>query len=229
MTEQILTGSKRKRDKYGRFACETIEMVGQRFGRYTVLAEMEKRGTQLLYKCECDCGNIRIVYGGNLKSGHSQSCGCRNKEIITTHGKSKTIEYCAWLDMKQRCTDQNQKRYCDYGGRGITICEKWLNSFETFYKDMGKRPAHCHSLDRMDNEGNYNKDNCQWATRTTQQHNSRLFITNTSGVKGVHLNKKGKYEAYINAANKKIGLGHFSTLEEATIARKNGEQKYWGK
>lgn len=131
--------------------------------------------------------------------------------------------------MKQRCTDQNQKRYHDYGGRGITICKEWLNSFETFYKDMGKRPVYCHSLDRADNEGNYNKDNCRWATRTTQQRNSRLFITNISGIKGVHLNKKGKYEAYINVDNKKIGLGYFSTLEEATIARKNGEQKYWDK
>lgn len=231
MIKQTLTKLKRKRDKYGRFVCEEIEMVDQQFGRLKVKEEAgrDKHGA-FLYKCECDCGNIRIVLSGNLRSGHTQSCGCLNKEIITTHGKTKSVEYCAWLDMRSRCTDQNQKRYHDYGGRGITICREWLDSFEAFYRDMGDRPAYCHSLDRMDNEGNYNKENCQWATRTTQQRNSRIFVTNTSGVKGIHLDKKSnKYEAYIYVNNKKITLGRFFTLEQATTARKEGEKKYWSK
>lgn len=105
------------------------------------------------------------------------------------HGMERSREYSAWLNMKQRCLNPNNKRYIDYGGRGITICDKWLNSFSNFYKDMGKRPL-AMTLDRINNDGNYEPGNCRWATTRQQNFNQRIRIDNSSGIKGVTWNKQ---------------------------------------
>lgn len=158
-----------------------LKLQGQKIGRLLVLDDMgnNKRGSSL-WKCKCDCGNEYIGIGTLLTTGHTQSCGCLHKEGLsmraTTHGhtkgsqKSKT--YRSWRDMKRRCTDKKDSHYHLYGGRGIVVCERWLRSFELFLDDMGECPDGL-SLDRIDNNGNYEPGNCRWADYETQCNNKR--------------------------------------------------------
>ena len=126
---------------------------------------------------KCDCGNESVAQVNNVKRGAVKSCGCLLKKIHITHGMTNTFEYNAWHHMKQRCINKSNHAYKNYGGRGITICKRWLN-FENFYKDMGKRPRGM-SLDRVDNNKGYYKENCRWATVVEQNNNMRSnhFLT----------------------------------------------------
>jgi len=129
--------------------------------------------------CQCSCGSEPIeVVGSSLVNGHTKSCGCYNRERLveshTIHGEAdKTPEYSAWQRMRNRCLNKKSKRYKDYGERGIKICDRWLESFENFLEDMGRRPTKDHSLDRIDNNSNYGPNNCKWSTRTEQNRNRR--------------------------------------------------------
>lgn len=150
---------------------------GQRWGRWTVVdlgprsASRTKR-----WRCICDCGNVGVVRDLELRIGKSKSCGCyaRDRVAVTAkkHGMSRSREYTSWLKMKSRCTDPGCGHYDRYGGRGITVCERWLNSFENFLEDMGQRPDET-SLDRVDNSKGYYPGNCRWATVREQQRNQR--------------------------------------------------------
>jgi len=152
------------------------DLRNQVFDRLTVI---ECVGTNernnLLWKCQCECGNIAIIVSCSLLSRMTKSCGCYGREQSrienTTHGKSKSSEYRIWSGIIQRCTNPNNNRYSDYGGRGITVCDRWLK-FENFYADMGDRPDGM-SIDREDNDGNYEPDNCRWATDEEQRYNKR--------------------------------------------------------
>lgn len=147
-------------------------LKGKIYGRLTVIhrAESSKNGHAKWF-CRCECGNDTVVFASNLKREHTTSCGCVNDEVITKHAMQGTPEYHTWKGMIQRCANPNASRYKDYGGRGITVCEEWL-SFEKFYADMGDRPTGT-SLDRIDNNSGYYKDNCRWATQSIQNSNKR--------------------------------------------------------
>lgn len=158
-------------------------LEGQRFSRLIAIKLVGQNiRKNNLWECKCDCGNTVTILARSLLDGKTQSCGCLQKErviesnikIHTTHDKSKTNLYSKWAGMKRRCYNLNDKRYPDYGGRGITLCEEWKENFETFYNwaiNNGYKKEL--TIDRIDTNGNYNPSNCKWSTMLEQSHNKR--------------------------------------------------------
>lgn len=152
-------------------------MLGSSFNRLTVIGIAPRRQkNRPRYYCECKCGKHVDVDHYHLTSGHTKSCGCAKLEIattrLTTHGHSKSPEYKSWCELRGRCLNSKNARFSYYGGRGITVCQRW-SSFENFYSDMGNRPTPAHSIERLDVNGNYEPSNCCWATPKEQQSNRR--------------------------------------------------------
>lgn len=149
----------------------------QIFGKLVVIApaELDKRRSAW-WLCVCHCGNVVVRKGQDIKKPGVHSCGCISTRA--KHGATGSKEFKAWIDMIRRCTIDANKRFPAYGGRGITVCESWLTSFETFYQDMGPCPDG-YSLDRVDNNGNYCPDNCRWASKHEQSNNKRTNKTIT--------------------------------------------------
>jgi len=156
------------------------DIVGKKFGRLTAIMFSHSLKKYAYWKFLCECGNIKVIRGTHVTSGLTLSCGCfRNEQTskaLTTHGhytgRSQTSEICAWKNLKERCLNKKDKGYENYGGRGIKICDRWMK-FENFYADMGDRPSDKHSIDRINNDGNYEPSNCKWSTRTEQNSNTR--------------------------------------------------------
>lgn len=157
-----------------------VDRTGQRFGRLVAIELAGKSSLcHALWLCKCDCGNEKVVLNDSLQSGRTLSCGCYsvdiNRELKTTHGLSHTVEHSIWQSMIDRCYNKNANKYKNYGKRGISVCERWLEDFENFYEDMGVRPDGL-TLDRIDVNGNYCKENCRWATNDIQKDNRQNTI-----------------------------------------------------
>jgi hypothetical protein len=163
------------------------DVTGQRFGRLVVLFfHSQEAGKHSKWFCRCDCGKEKVILLDSLRSGRTQSCGCLQREKVSqwcsenapgrnhkgTHGLCYEPEYRVWNAMIQRCENPNDKRFSDWGGRGISVCERWHN-FANFYADMGARPSPKLSIDRIDNDRGYEPGNCRWATAHQQVHNRR--------------------------------------------------------
>jgi hypothetical protein len=166
-------------------------LIGERFGRLSVVSYQGSNNSRnSLWTARCDCGNLTSVVGTALTRGKTQSCGCLRAESMRQtarknrrHGEggNKSPEYSAWSNMKDRCLNQKHHAYQEYGGRGITVCTRWL-VYENFIADVGRRPSPGHSLDRYpNNNGNYEPGNCRWANRSQQQQNKRGNVLLTLG------------------------------------------------
>lgn len=158
-----------------------VDLTGRRFGKLTVLERVGFKSHNTQWLCVCDCGNTTVAGRGNLLNGHTKSCGCLKhcKAVNRTHGKSKTRLYYVWWNMLNRCYNDKVRDFPNYGGRGITVCQEWQDSFQAFndwaaangYIDTAKRGEY--TLDRIDVNGNYEPSNCRWVTIKEQTNNKR--------------------------------------------------------
>jgi len=197
-----------------------------KFGTLTLIQKLSDNNIL----CRCECGNTKILKNytayRSIKNGRSMSCGC--KHHCKTHGNSNSKEYQVWVSIKQRTTNPKDKGYKDYGGRGITICDRWHDSFENFIADMGDRPKDKPTIDRIDVNGNYEPSNCRWSSWKTQSLNKRKYPckSGTTGVCFKNDKRVKKWCAQITVDYKNICLGHFRTKKEAIVARKKAENIY---
>lgn len=160
-----------------------IDLTGRKFGRLTVIERSTNRGEKVAWLCKCECGNIHVSLGNSLLRGKTKSCGCirEEKPNRTKHGMWGTPIHSDWGNIKKRCYNPKSEAYGDYGGRGIAMCDRWRESFEAFYEDVSKLPhfgEQGYTLNRINNNGDYEPDNVEWADRVTQNNNKRnsLFV-----------------------------------------------------
>lgn len=189
-----------------------IDLSGQRFGKLSVIRENGRnKGGQVLWLCKCDCGTMKTLTGGNLRTENAKSCGCgkgeSNIKFKTTHGMRHTRFYRIWVGMKDRCLNPKSKYRERYGGRGIHIDPAWLD-FENFYNDMFPTYKEKLTLDRIEVNGNYSKNNCRWATMLVQGNNRRTNrMVTIDGVTDTLKNMCRKYKMNYSSVKSRLALG----------------------
>ena len=198
-----------------------IDLTGQKFGRWLVLSEAETKKYRRYWLCKCDCGVEKEVQQNKLRGGHTQSCGCLNKERMTKHGMHKNPIHILWGSIKSRCKPTHE-RAKDYYNRNIHVCDKWKNSFWSFYwwaKLNGWKKGL--QIDRKNNDKGYSPQNCRFVTnRQNNLNRRRIMSTNKSGYEGVCWHKKlSKWQAQIVIYGKNKYLGRYEDIEDAVNAR----------
>jgi hypothetical protein len=213
------------------------DLTGQQFGRWSVLYRSDEKSSdnRKKYVCKCLCGVIREVDGRRLTNGTSSSCGCAMidgvKERFTTHGMTGTATYGSWANMKQRCTNPENEEWENYGGRGIQLLDGW-EDFQRFFEDMGEAPNGL-SIDRVDVNGHYCKDNCRWSDNGVQSHGRRKLTykntTNPSRFIGVVWHKfSQKWRMKLVFKGKTIVDKNFTDDVEAAILYDKLSKEYYG-
>lgn len=159
------------------------DLTNMKFGRFTIVGIGKRTDKNLYWLCRCECGNERLYSHYSLRKSIVVSCGCYHKEIMTKHGdnpnyatkdKKRSTEYRTWEGITSRCLNKNNPSYINYGARGISVCDRWRYSYINFLNDMGRKPWPSMTLDRINNDGNYEPSNCRWTTWTVQNNNRRL-------------------------------------------------------
>ena len=205
-----------------------IDLLGQRFGRLTVIGRMpNNKQNQAVWKCLCDCGNETIVESGHLRSGHTNSCGCygrdRSADYHRTHGMKGTRLFSTYHTMKGRCYNPTDHKYYRYGARGIKMCDDWVNNPKSFFDwAMANGYKEGLSIDRIDNDGDYCPENCRWTDAKTQANNTSRNIRYKYGDKEMTVSEWADYLGITySAAKTRIKRGNFDEL----FNTKNGNYK----
>lgn len=214
-----------------------LDITDQKFGMLTAKRRTDsKSGTSYKWVCLCDCGGFACVSSNNLRTGHTDNCGCQTRikksKVASTHGKSKTDIYKIWNDIKYRCYNPNATGYHVYGGRGIKMQDSWLNDFDAFYNYIGEKPFCSASIDRIDNDGNYCEGNIKWSNRKQQTRNKGMYSNNNTGVTGVNLVFKKSSWYYIavweengKQRNKVFSINKYGIIPAMAFAIKTREEK----
>lgn len=204
-----------------------LNLVNQRFGRWLVLSQSGKtKHGNLMWECKCECGTIAKLAGGSLRSGLSVSCGCYKIEQTvkyqTKHGLSKSPLYSCWTGLVDRCTNPKNKKYADYGQRGIRVCNEWFQDFMVFYRwAIANDWQTGLQIDRSNNDGNYEPNNCRFVSNRENSLNQRVLIKgNKTGFAGVSKDKtRNKFFSEIQVRGAKHKLGRYSSRIKAVLAR----------